>query len=283
MTEQRDEINVGLDHEHGITLVGGGYRMSRENDYISHAISGSVRVDTAQRNSTFEARAFGSFDFVGRSGDEYFSRRQNGTGAWLGYTQILSKIAWLQLASETRLSMGYMASPYRFVSIGSDLCGAAAEFCVPERVPDRRIRQSAVLRGRVAAGKRVSFGMAYRYYIDSWRLQGHTGLGDVSVLAAEHLLLKLEYRGYYQTGAGFYRRRYEALIPGAYYTRDRELSQTSNHRASAILHWTKPIGERGVELLLGALLAGTHYRYPEFTGLDRVLALEASTSLGVGF
>ncbi|MCP5065298.1 MAG: DUF3570 domain-containing protein [bacterium] len=283
VTEQRDEINVGLDHTIDITRVGAGYRFSRENDYVSQAVSASLQVDAFQRNSTFDVRGFASFDFVGRAGDEFFSERQNGFGLWAAYTQVLSAIAWMQLAVESRQMFGYMASPYRFVSIGTPTCGQQSAFCVPEVVPRRRFRQAAVLRFRVATGKRASLGFAYRYYIDTWRLQGHTALANLAMMAAKHLTFKLEYRGYYQTDAEFYQATYDSIEDGGFFSRDRELSNGSNHRATTSLSFRRELGASGVELELGALLSGTHYRYPNFVGLDRVLALEASTTLGVAY
>jgi hypothetical protein len=195
--------------------------------------------------------------------------------SWFGYTQVLSRSTLMQFAVEQRSSFGYHASPYRWVGLGgASNCSAGVALCLPEIHPDRRARFALVGRLRQGLGKRASVGLDYRYYADSWALQSHTIGGDLRISPAPPLLLALEYRGYFQSGAWFYRPEYSFVPNGGFLTRDRELSPMLDHRVTAALEWSHRGAHIGFStgLLLGAAL----YRYREFLGLSQVIAVEGS-------
>jgi hypothetical protein len=284
IVEQRDEIVAGLDHEEGVLRFGGGYRFSREYDYLSNGGNLFLEVDAFQRTATFAARATASFDQVGRAGDEFFAERSNTFGQWLGWTQVLNKRSLLQVAYEIRATLGYQASPYRFVSIGGGLtCATPSAVCVPETLPHRRIKHAAIARARFALTERLSMGGGYRFYFDEWRVMSHTAMMDLAYASPRRLELGVEYRFYFQSAAFFYEREYRERVDRAYYTRDRELSPLHDSRLNGRIAWTKPFGKRNNALVLAALLGGTLYRYRDFIGLVRVAALEATASAGVSF
>jgi hypothetical protein len=284
VTEQRDELVAGVDHEQGVATVGAGYRFSREYDYLSNAGNLFLKLDAFKRTATFETRTVASFDHVGRAGDEYFREQSLTFGQWLGYTQVLTKRMLMQLAYELRSTQGYQASPYRYVAIGGGgTCSTASAVCLPEVLPERRIRHAGVVRLRGALTDRLSLGGAYRFYLDEWRVRSHTGLVDLAMHARRSIDFGVEYRFYWQTAATFYESAYETAEQNGYYTRDRELSPLHNSRVNARLQWRKPVGRRNNELAIGGLLGGTAYRYRDFIGLTRVYALEVTANVGVGF
>src|ERR1044071_851597 len=69
VTEQRDEIDVGVAHELGDITLSGGYRYSTEPDYVSHGGSLGLSYDFAENNATVGAGLSGSRDSVGKAGD----------------------------------------------------------------------------------------------------------------------------------------------------------------------------------------------------------------------
>ncbi len=154
--EQRDEIDVGLAALQGTSTIGLAYRYSHEVDYRSHSVGLSAEYEAFQRTTTFAARLSVAADWIGRSGDTFFSEHLNTTGVWVGVTQILGPTTLAQASYEHRYSRGYMASPYRYVPIGSDTtCGLQAVFCVPEVHPNIKERRAAVVRLRQALGARA--------------------------------------------------------------------------------------------------------------------------------
>lgn len=284
--EQRDELNLGFDHVRGTTTLGIGYRFSHEVDYISNALALSSSHEAFQRTATFSARVFASSDKVGRSGDEFFEERIRGVGGWFGWTQVLTKKTLIQLSYEWRLTKGYQASPYRWVPIGAaNSCAAPGELCIPEVHPETKIRHAFVIRGRQSIGNRLSVGAGYRFYFDLWGIRSHTVLADAAATLGKRTLLALDYRGYTQGAAFFYRQQYESLEGHTYLSRDRELSSLSSHRVGLRMEYEHPfpVGELEWAWRFGVLVSGTFYRYEEFVGLDRVRALEIGTTLGLGF
>jgi hypothetical protein len=274
VTEQRDEIVASLDHRKGPWEVGLGYRLSIEPDFKANGLTFSFAWEGLARNVRLESRVTLEHDVVGRSGDPLFARRLQALTSWFGYTQVLSRSTLMQFAVEQRSSFGYHASPYRWVGLGgASNCSGDVALCIPEVHPDRRARFALVGRLRQGLGKRASVGLDYRYYIDSWALQSHTVGGDLRVQAGP-VLLATEYRGYFQSGAWFYRSAYPLEPTGGFATRDRELSSMLDHRVTAALEWSRRGAEVGITtgLLVGAAL----YRYDDFLGLSGVLALEGS-------
>ncbi len=287
VTEQRDELDLGLDRaladDHA--RLGVGYRFSHEPDFVSHAVSLNGSYETRSRETTLGARAFFSFDTIGRAEDTLFKERGRGVGGWLGLSRLLDRFTIFQIAYELRAKLGYQASPYRFVAIDSpQLCGHEAALCLPEVLPRSRYRNAWVARLRRALHRRVSVGAGYRFYLDTWKIRSHTPLVDLAVSPSRDLWLWLRYRGYVQSGASFYRAQYLSGDDLRFVTRDRELSSMFSHRAELMLRYERALGERGQQSLsVGALIGGAMFGYDDFIGLDRVYALELSTQLGLSF
>lgn len=275
VTEQRDEIVVSVDHRKGPWELGLGYRVSTEPDFLANGVTLAFAWEGLGRNVRIDSRVTLEHDQVGRSGDPYFARPLRSLTSWFGYTQVLGRSTLMQFAVEQRSSYGYHASPYRWVGFGGPAnCSGGVALCLPEIHPDRRARFALVGRLRQGLGKRVSVGLDYRYYIDSWALQSHTLGGDLRIQAAPSLLLAFEYRGYVQTRSWFYRSMYSFVPEGGFMTRDRELSSMLDHRVTAALEWS----HRGAHVAIssGFLLGAALYRYREFLGLTRVVAVEGS-------
>ncbi|NIS32934.1 MAG: DUF3570 domain-containing protein, partial [Actinobacteria bacterium] len=74
ITEQRDQIDVALGHELDDATLGASYYFSGENDYWSHGVGLSSSQELANGTTTFEESLRFSYDTVGRSGDDGFSR-----------------------------------------------------------------------------------------------------------------------------------------------------------------------------------------------------------------
>lgn len=274
VTEQRDEIVASIDHRKDAWEVGLGYRLSTEPDFRANGLTLSFAWEGLARNVRLDSRVTLEHDQVGRSGDPQFARRLQALTSWFGYTQVLSRSTLMQFAVEQRSSFGYHASPYRWVGLGgASNCSGGVALCVPEVHPDRRARFALVGRLRQGLGKRVSVGLDYRYYVDSWAVQSHTLGGDLRIQAGP-VLLAAEYRGYLQSGAWFYRSAYSLEPAGGFATRDRELSPMLDHRVTAALEWSHR-GSR-VAISSGILVGAALYAYVDFLGLSKVLAVEGS-------
>lgn len=279
ITERRDELSASIGHTIDATTLGGGYRYSTEIDYVSHAGSASVSHDFAQRSATVAVAAYAAKDVVGREGDPSFDRGLGSFGTQLTFSQVLDPDTLAQAGYEVAYLSGYQASPYRFVGIDG-LCDGTALQCVPERVPDRRVRHALLTGVRRALGSRWSAGLSYRYYLDGWQLSSHTIEPVVALTPVDEALLSLRYRFYQQTAASFYRSAYESQGDIRFVTRDRKLSPLQSHRISLDYEHDVALGDAWE--LQWALVAGVSlYRYHDFPGLTDVGALELSAAVGM--
>jgi hypothetical protein len=283
--EVRSEISAAASYEVADLTVAGGYRYSLEPDYASHGGVASATTDFAQHNTTLAFFLFGGHDTVGRAGDPTFARAQRSLGARLVWTQLLDQASLAQLSWESLGVEGFQSSPYRFVAIGDlGTCASRALECVPEQVPDERLRHAITARARRSLADWLSVGAEYRYYFDSWKVASQTIAPDLRVVLGERATLSLGYRYYTQAEADFYRPRYfDRVASRGYFTRDRELSALYNHRVTLEYLDAFELGSTAPLLTVGARLGLTHFRYLAFVGLERVTAYEASVLLGFTF
>ena len=275
VTEQRDEIDVGLSQAWEDVHVRSAYRFSTEHDYTSHGVTLGAGVDLAQNAATLDLNLHAIGDTVGQSGNPSFARALTTLDASLTFTQVLDPHMFVQLTYEVAHNRGYQASPYRYVGAGGTGAGCLdASLCLPERVPGLRTRHAFALLARRAFTDALSLGLNYRYYFDDWSLGSHTALIDMGINVAEHMLLALRYRFYTQAAVSFYQMRYASLGTDQYRTRDRELSDMTYHRVGAELERSFPVGDGKLAVTLS--LSGNFYNYAAFVGLDTISALELS-------
>lgn len=281
VTEQRDELDLGVTHESGDLALHAAYRLSIENDYESHGLSAGASIDLADNAATLDLGLGGFHDVVGRSGDPEFARALNTLDARIAFTQVIDPDTLSQLTYELALLDGYQASPYRFVGIGGTGFGCvAAVFCLSERAPETRMRHALAVLLQRALGQAVSATATYRYYTDDWNLDSHTVQARLAWSASDVTLIAVHYRFYTQGYADFYRTRYVTLpVPGEFFTRDRELSPLAYHRIGADLEGTFELDGGAKRLSATLALAGGFFRYDAFVGLQNTSAVEVTTAL----
>jgi hypothetical protein len=282
VTEQRDELQLGVQQEWMDLHMQAGYRFSSEPDYTSHGLSISGSYDLAGNASTLSAALHVFADAVGRSGDPKFSRQQGTYDASLSFTQIIDPMMFVSATYELAHLRGYQASPYRFVGIGPEATGfgcLGTSECFAERVPRARTRHAFAVLARRAFGEVFSLGLNYRFYIDDWSLSSHTLLAELGWNLGARSLLSLRYRFYTQTHADFYRKRYAELLSSGYRTRDKELSPMNYHRAGLEFEQIAWSSEEGRKLRASLAVSGNFYAYDDFVGLDAVRALEVTAAV----
>ncbi len=160
-------------------------------------------------------------------------------------------------------------------------CATGAPFCVPEDAPAQRTRHAAVLRGRRALDERMSAGLDYRLYLDSWGLRSHTLQPDLAYRVSDHGVASVRYRYYTQNEARFYRPRYFDLATTTFATRDRKLSAFYAHEIGANYLHRFELGDGGTVIVAGLRASATAIRYLEFVGLSFVRAFEVTSLLGL--
>lgn len=277
VSEQRDELTLGVEREQTDVTLRADYRFSHETDYVSHGGSLSISQRLAEGNATIGTVLFAAQDTVGRSGDQDFSRALSTVGARASYTQVLDPNTLTQFTYELARREGFQSSPYRFVGVGGDgSCAGTATLCLPETHPGVRLRNTFVARVRRGFGRHASGGLAYRFYLDDWEVQSHTAIAQLSYLPDESSTLGLRYRFYLQSEASFYEARYtDTARRLRFVTRDRELSPLRTNRLSLSYERSFDLTDAGPLLELSLAVSATTLAYQDFVGLDRVWAFDA--------
>jgi hypothetical protein len=284
VTEQRDELDLSIDHELEDLTFTAAYRFSNEPDYVSHGGSGGFSYDFADNNSTIALGVSGSGDKVGKAGDRQFSRATGTLGGRLSFTQVLGPGTLAQVMYDLSHVAGYQGSPYRYIPIGNDAeCTSATKgqsglstVCVPEANPNERLRHAASIELRQALGDAVSIGAAYRLYTDDWGVLSHTIRADLAWKLDADTILSPRYRFYTQNAANHYRSRY--AVPQRYVTNDKELSPLSSHRIG--LELDRLWRFAGSPVLTSTISAAAlFYSYDDFIPLDHITAFEFNFAL----
>ncbi|MET0388369.1 MAG: DUF3570 domain-containing protein [Polyangiales bacterium] len=277
--EQRDEINTTVTQEWEDVSLSGTYRYSHEYDYISHGGTLSGSYAFAEKSATLDFRFVATFDDAGRAGDPNFNRNVRNLGARVGFTQILDSHTYVQGIYELMNAHGFNSSAYRYIGLGSPngLCGGMALYCIPENNPNDRVRHALAASLRRAVGDKLSFGVGYRFYLDSWDVMSHTALLDLSYTPTPEWVVALRYRFYMQNEASHYKRVFASSDIGLqYYSNDKELSAFMSHRVALDLEKSFEIDDQGHQLNVVLSLAPSLFLYNNYAPLSSIRAFETT-------
>ncbi len=267
--ENRYEAGGRAALRRGASELSLGYVRSVENDWSSHAWSGSLGQDFASKNTRAEL-AFGYVrNAVGRSADEAFHRRLDSYQGALSVTQLIDAQSLVTLGYTLQRNDGFQSSPYRYV-VTSD-----RQFALPETHPGTRMRHALAVTGQRHVLETSSVEASYRLYRDDWGILSHTaGLGLLTAFG-ERTDLRLRARLYRQGSADFWQKRYAE--PVRFMSTDRELST----------FWDALVGIKlglhfGV-VSVDAKVDVIYYAFQDFARLSERAAVVADIGLGVAF
>ena len=272
--------------------LGGGYTLSYERDHVAHVPS--LSYSTEQWNRRIQASLTYSLtleDF-GRVDDPSMSENSISHQVDIAADTILSPDTVVTVLATAFLSqcdptLGCQSNPYRYVAVGVLEPGQApARIALPERHPDSRVGGAGGLRVAHALNQDWALHAGYRYYIDNWDINGHTGSLSVAFAAfSERLELRLGSRTTVQNAASFYRSSYETTpyapdeLP-AFRTADAELSALWNASLAARVEWTFPDAGPVQDLKISAQVSHLWQRYPNFPSVPERDAWVGGLGLG---
>lgn len=266
-TDTRHSFHGGAELRLGPTAIDAGYTYGFENDYRSHAIDASARVDLWGKNTTFALGYAHNFDAtcdVDNRSAMPTERRSLGSskgcfGKTVGliseplaidsysasWTQVLTPILLSDLSVGLQVLDGFQSNPYRRVRLFGTIEAQESEPLLRQRVAVQARLRLAVTRARAA------IGFLGRFYWDTWGVKSGTAEVSWDEWVHPQLLMRLRGRFYQQTRALFYRDAgetlsYEAVGPvGQYFTGDRELSPFRDYLVGFKAAWVRNADERG--------------------------------------
>lgn len=266
-SDTRHAFHGGAELRLGPTALDAGYTYAFENDYRSHSVDASARVDLWGKNTTFRlgyAHNFDSVCDVDNRGLMPVERRSLGASKGCfasrtglveeplaidsyaaSWTQVLTPILVSDLAVSFQVLDGFQSNPYRRVRLFGTVEAQESEPLLRQRVAVQARIRLALPRARAA------IGVLGRFYWDTWGVKSGTAEVSWEEWAHPQFLIRIRGRFYQQSRALFYRDAgetlsYEAVGPvGQYFTGDRELSPFRDYLMGLKLAWVRNADERG--------------------------------------
>jgi hypothetical protein len=199
--------------------LGLGAGLSREKDYDSDFFSLDLRRELNEKHTTLAAGySFAADTFSPLNQPDF--RGDKDTHQWLlGFTQVLSRTALLQVNLTHGYNQGYLSDPYKSVYVFQ------TNEAVPEVRPGSRRQWGLLTRYvRYLPDFGAALHLDYRYSTDDWGLRAHTlEVAWIQELAPDwELVPRLRY--YTQGEADFYYNYLTAMPDGGHYSSDYRLA-----------------------------------------------------------
>lgn len=207
-----------------------GVHLSKEYDYLSIAVNGSLAKDFNQKNTTVSAGLSLAFDTIDPEGGRpiafsemvidqgqfaneeayraaFDATRQQGTDdkttvdLLLGVTQIINRRMLMQFNYGYSMSDGYHTDPFKVLSVVNSQ--GLTQSLVHEDRPTERTRHSFYWQTKYALDTGVA-DISYRYATDDWDINSHTIDSRLRFNLTDNTYIQPHFRYYQQEAAEFY-------------------------------------------------------------------------------
>ena len=226
-TEERKQWSMGMDYLRGNTTMRVGYTSSEESDYDAATYNFSVSQDMFGALTTLTLSYALGDDLVGKSNDPTFERQLDKQIYGIGLTQILTKNLISTVNFETMTDEGYLNNPYRSVRY-FDSGSALGYSYESELYPNTRTSNALGIRARYFLPYRAAVEGEYRYFIDTWDVEGHTA-AITYIHPWKDFTFTGKFRYHDQTGAHFYSDLFSRAEATNFRGRDKELSPLTSY------------------------------------------------------
>jgi len=221
-TEERTQYSFSADYLRGNTTMSMGYTNSTESDFDANTYHLAVSQDMFGQLTTLTLSYSYGDDVVGKSDDPDFSQDNTRQHYGIGVTQILTRNMIAALNVEVITDEGFLNNPYRSVRFLEPDLATGFDF-EKELYPRTRTSNAVGIRTKYYLPYRAALEAQYRYFIDTWDIESHTG--SVSYVQPwRDFVLTAKYRYHTQTGAHFYRDIFSRSEATNFRGRDKELS-----------------------------------------------------------
>ena len=242
-SEERKQWSLGMDYLRGNTTMSIGYTSSVESDFDATTYNFSVSQDMFGDLTTLTLTYALGDDIVGNSSDPSFEREIDRQHYGIGLTQILTRNMIASLNFETITDEGFLNNPYRSVRY-ADAGSAIGSGYEPELYPNTRTSNALGLRVKYYLPYRAVLEGEYRYFTDTWDIDGHTA-SIAYVHPIGPLTLTAKYRFHDQTGAHFFSDIFARSEATNFRGRDKELSPLTSNSFTLAASYELIGGARG--------------------------------------
>jgi len=273
-TEERKQWSLGADYLRGNTTMRVNYTSSEESDYDASTYSFSVSQDMFGDLTTLTLGYALGDDLVRRSDDPSFERDLDKQMYSIGLTQILTKNLISTLNFETITDEGYLNNPYRSVRY-ADSGSALGYSFEPELYPNTRTSNAVGVRARYFLPYRAAVEAEYRYFIDTWDIESHTG-SLMYIHPWRDFTFTGKFRYHSQTGAHFYSDLFSRAEATNFRGRDKELSPLTSYtfKLKAKYEFLNDDGNNWGFIKKASVSASLHLLHVDYDNFSDLTALQ---------
>lgn len=263
-------LRVGGSVEYDYNSIQGGlsYVRTSKDKNTTFSASGQAFIDTWKVIYPIELRDQGTL--VPTSARQSYN-------ASLGLTQVLDKKTQVSVQAEAVVMNGLLSTPFHRVYFRNHDAPRI------ENLPTTRLKFPVGVRLNRYINEWLIARLYYRYYYDTWGMNGHTASLELPVKLSRFLAVIPSYRFHTQTAVDFFRPYKEHSLDQQYYTSDFDLSALSSHAFGLGLSYQPAesimklgLGKKGHLRLKSLDLKYSHYE--RSTGLNANII-----SFGMGF
>lgn len=226
-TEERTQWGLGADYLHGKSTYSIGWSTSSESDYEANTIFASISQDMFGDLTTisfgFKQGKNDIFRNLQGERDPTFAEESEQRSYSVGVTQILTKSLIGTFNFEVVSDEGFLNSPYRSVRYFDPSVPAGFSF-QPEVYPETRTSNAASLRLAYYLPWRAAVDGWYRYYTDSWGIDGQNVEFTYTQPMWNRWIFGGSARWYTQKHADFYADLFPRRDYANFLARDKELA-----------------------------------------------------------
>tara|TARA_R110002126_G_scaffold75469_28_gene188450 strand:+ start:1032 stop:2321 length:1290 start_codon:yes stop_codon:yes gene_type:complete len=207
----------------------GGGHLSKEYDYLSMGLNGSLARDFNQKNTTVSVGLGYSHDTISPEGgiavafapmllrrdyadDSSYQTAFNATrdreddtkdtlDVLLGLTQVINRDWLMQFNYSMSIADGYMTDPFKLVSVVNN--NGEVQQNLYENRPDKRTKHSVYWQNKLHFSG-TYLDASYRYMWDDWELTSHTADLKWRLPMSDSWYVEPQLRYYQQSAAEFY-------------------------------------------------------------------------------
>ncbi len=247
-------VNLGVLHHWSDALTTDTFgSFSKEYDYKSIGLGGSISSDVAESNATITGSLqlfYDELDIIRFTGNEEGIDHRTSLATTLRWYQILTPEVHGTLGVTLGFQEGFLATPYNGVVIEDSLLppnphldNQANGLETTEVLPGTRTRVTAFGRYRVSLVSWLAGELEGRLYTDTWGIDSVTISPRIFYWPIpDRLRLRLGYRFYSQTPADAYNEHFFA--PERYRTQDSDLGDFTSHTVGLQLRYAISARER---------------------------------------
>ncbi len=267
--------------------IGGRVGGSVEYDYysISGGLTGSFTTKDKNTSIGLSAQAFfDTWDIIYPKelrGDvvPLPTDKRRSYNASVSIARVLTKRMQVSVQAEAIYMEGLLSTPFHRVYF--------QETEVPdiERLPDQRLKIPLGIRFNAYLNEKLLVRTYYRYYWDSWGMQGHTASLEFPVKLNRFFSVYPYYRFHTQNAVDYFKPYKEHSVNDEFYTSDHDLSALSSHSYGLGLSFSPSKGVAKVKLpfkkhpaIVWKSIDFKYGRYHRSTGLNSHIV-----SLGLSF